>query len=354
MNHPMPRALPTRRAALVVLALCAILPLPPPANAAPAQVADVRKIWDRGEHNAFTDLIRWHDRWWCTFREAEGHVGGDGAIRVLESADGVSWTSAARLTEREVDLRDPKFSVTPDGRLMIVCGGSVYLGTKVLKSRQSRVLFSRDGRSWTEPRRVLRDGEWLWRVTWQGDVAYGVAYDSTAGLGGGFLAEEWQATLYSSRDGLGWTRVAALDVGGRPNEATVRFRPDGEMTIMVRREAGDRLGWFGIARPPYTTWSWRPTQHRFGGPNFIAGPDGRWLLSTRDHTTPPPGAQSGATTLVGRLAADGRIEPLATLPSGGDTSYAGLVWHEGQLWVSYYASHEGKSAIYLARVQLRP
>ena len=35
-----------------------------------------------------------------------------------------------------------------------------------------------------------------------------------------------------------------------------------------------------------------------------------------------------------------------------DTSYPGLVWHEGQLWVSYYSSHEGKTSIYLARVRL--
>src|SRR5205085_7380324 len=45
-------------------------------------------------------------------------------------------------------------------------------------------------------------------------------------------------------------------------------------------------------------------------------------------------------------------EPVLTLPSGGDTSYAGLVWHEGLLWVSYYSSHEGKASIYLAKVRL--
>jgi hypothetical protein len=28
------------------------------------------------------------------------------------------------------------------------------------------------------------------------------------------------------------------------------------------------------------------------------------------------------------------------------------VWHEGLLWTSYYSSHEGKSAIYLAKVRL--
>ena len=54
------------------------------------------------------------------------------------------------------------------------------------------------------------------------------------------------------------------------------------------------------------------------------------------------------------MAADARrgYEPVLTLPSGGDTSYAGMVWHDGLLWVSYYSSHEGKTAIYLARVKL--
>ena len=51
------------------------------------------------------------------------------------------------------------------------------------------------------------------------------------------------------------------------------------------------------------------------------------------------------------MSRDG-YEPVLTLPSGGDTSYPGLVWHDGLLWMSYYSSHEGKSAIYLAKVKL--
>jgi hypothetical protein len=47
-------------------------------------------------------------------------------------------------------------------------------------------------------------------------------------------------------------------------------------------------------------------------------------------------------------------KPALTLPSGGDTSYPGLAWHDGLLWMSYYSSHEGKAAIYLAKVKLPP
>jgi hypothetical protein len=49
----------------------------------------------------------------------------------------------------------------------------------------------------------------------------------------------------------------------------------------------------------------------------------------------------------------GRLTEFLKLPSGGDTSYAGLVWHEDLLWVSYYSSHEGKTAIYLAKVKVK-
>jgi hypothetical protein len=48
------------------------------------------------------------------------------------------------------------------------------------------------------------------------------------------------------------------------------------------------------------------------------------------------------------------MTPLLHLPSGGDTSYAGLLWHDEMLYVSYYSSHEGKTAIYLATVKVKP
>jgi hypothetical protein len=316
-----------------------------------AEVLEVRKIWDAGAHNAFTDLIRWRDRWWCTFREADAHVGGDGAIRVITSTNGTTWESAARITEAGIDLRDPKFSVTPAGKLMIVCGGSVYEGTRKLKGRQSRVLFSDDGRAWTPPQRVLAEGDWLWRVTWHEGVAYGAAYRS--GLAGGSTpGPEWTLAIYRSSDALKWTLVKETGIRGRPNETTLRFDRDGTMIALVRREAEGMMGYVGTARPPFTEWKWQESNFRFGGQNFIQLPDRRWIVASRDHTSLPPGTK-GAQTMVAQLETNGHLTRLATLPSGGDTSYPGLVWHDGVLWVSYYSSHEGKTSIYLARVKLR-
>ncbi|MDP6040448.1 MAG: hypothetical protein QGG64_17995 [Candidatus Latescibacteria bacterium] len=46
------------------------------------------------------------------------------------------------------------------------------------------------------------------------------------------------------------------------------------------------------------------------------------------------------------------FEPVFNLPSGGDNSYAGMVWHDDLLWMSYYSSHQGKTSIYLTKLKL--
>src|SRR5437763_295660 len=81
--------------------------LPVVQAAEPARIVSVTRIWDKGAHNAFTDLFRWRGQWYCTFREAEAHVGGDGKLRVLASADGQTWQPVALIAEEGIDLRDP-------------------------------------------------------------------------------------------------------------------------------------------------------------------------------------------------------------------------------------------------------
>ena len=85
----------------------------------PAAELAVEKIWDQGNHNAFTDLTRFKDRWYCVFREGKGHVSPDGALRVLQSDDAKTWRSAALITSETGDLRDAKITVTPQGKLNI-------------------------------------------------------------------------------------------------------------------------------------------------------------------------------------------------------------------------------------------
>ena len=214
-----------------------------PAYAAEPEVVSVTKIWDQGKHNAFTDLIRWRGKWYCTFREAEGHVGGDGKLRVLESADGKKLgVGRPASTEEGIDLRDPKLSITPDDRLMIVAGGSVYEG-KTLMGRQPRVAFSKDGREWTPPQRVLTEGEWLWRVTWHGGKAYGVSYNAAA--------RTTPAAQEAAKTGKAAARPGRVEAQARRQQRRREVRP---------RHAPRR------ARPSQRNDAAVPARRRDGGP----------------------------------------------------------------------------------------
>jgi hypothetical protein len=359
-----------RRVLSVSLAIVAFtLPVVSAVAAEPkAEILSVEKIWDAGHHNAFTDLIRWHDKFWCTFREADAHVGGDGVVRVLVSDDGTKWESAAGLTEKGIDLRDPKFAVTPDDRLMLVMGGSHYEG-KTLLGRWPRVAFSKDGKDWTAPQKItatdgVGEGDWLWRVTWHEGTCYGVCYDASqratqaakdaTKLSGPAESgkADWKLKFVKSADGIKYEVVKYLDVPGFANETTTRFLVDGSVMLMVRREAGTKLGWIGTSKAPFQDWSWNETSMRFGGPNFIQLPNGQIWGVTRKYAGESSTGKGSKTELVKIDADEKSVTQRGEFPSGGDTSYAGLVWYQDLLWVSYYSSHEGKTSIYLAKVRL--
>jgi len=329
------------------------------------EVVEVKKIWDAAPHNAFTSLTKFKDEWFITFRESTAHVPGtDGAVRVIVSKDGNTWENAALLAETGVDLRDPKFCTAPDGRLMLTIGGSIYEGSSApgakrkLTGARSRVAFSGDGRTWTTAQPVCEDNQWLWRITFRPPglpyfendprgvpaLLFGMAYTTNAN-------DKSKLSLWESPNGEKFTRIAGLDPGRNilPNETTIRFDKAGTMLALTRNEnkACGGHSMFGISKPPYKTWSWTDTGHIIHGPDFIRLADGRMFYAGRDIV------DGKTNTTVGILTATGNAMPMLVLPSGGDCSYPGLAEApDGQLFVSYYSSHEGKTSIYFARLKM--
>ena len=322
---------------VVWLSCCAVCAT---VEAAP-ELVSLQKIWDFAPHNAFTDLIRFQDRWWCTFREATQHGADEGKTRIIVSDDGETWSSAALMSESGIDLRDAKLSVMPDGRLMCNMGGVTWSGGTYV-TRAPRMSFSTDGYTWTAPQAVLDDDpamdHWLWRVTWKDGVAW-----SMSKLGEG--TNPRRIMLYNSTNGLDWTFVTEPilpDNAENGSETTLRFLPDDTMVALTRPE------WIGTSPPPYTNWSWTRLDEIMGGPNFLRLPNGELWASARRYGVTK-------TTVLAAMTTTNYV-PVLTLPSGGDNSYPGMVWHDdGLLWMSYYSSHEGTGAdIYLAKIRLGP
>ncbi|MGB2864041.1 MAG: redoxin domain-containing protein, partial [Sedimentisphaerales bacterium] len=311
------------------------------------EIVEDNRIWDKAPHNAFTDLVRWQDAFYCAFREGRGHVSTDGRIRILESKDAGTWASAAVILLEGYDLRDAHLSVTPDGRLMLLGGAAPREKDNQSAPTGTFVSFSTDGRQWTEPQIAVKPGRWLWCVTWHKGKAYGDSY--TAGKGDRYL------DLLVSDDGIHYKpHVPRLFEQGYPTEVTLRFDSEGTCYALVRRDRrGDdpSSALLGISRPNYKQWQWKDLGadfNGFGGPNLIRIPGGFWLAAGRMH-------DGGAHTALCYLDVEnGVMTRLAKLPSGGDTSYPGMAWHNNMLYVSYYSSHEGKTSIYLAKLKVTP
>lgn len=306
-----------------------------------------QKIWDLAPHCALTDLALFRGKWFCVFRESNTHAGGnDGIIRLITSSDTVTWKSVQKWEEPGVDLRDPKLSITPEGNLMLLVGGSIYKNGKY-RSCQTRVSFSKDAKTWSPLTPILVENDWLWRATWHEGKAYGAAYRMTDPTD---RHKEWLLTLYESDDGINYRLVTDLMIPGQPNETTLRFTQRGEMVALVRREMPNHdEAWIGISVPPYVDWRWTPTGRFFGGPNFIILPNGTmWAAGRYTFASPYGGIDNTVVTSLNDLLRG----PFLVLPSSGDTSYPGMVLHDDFLWISYYSSHEGKTAVYFAKLKL--
>lgn len=302
-------------------------------------LVESRRIWNKAPHNAFTDLLRHHDRWYCVFREGKAHVSPDGALRVITSNDGETWESLALIQSSQYDLRDAKLTTTPDGEFML--NGAGMIADAEIRY-YSMTWFSSDaGKTWDAGRQIGDPGFWLWRTQWHNGLAYSFGYSTERDR------TKRKLRLYRSDDGRRFqTLVKHATAPAGCGEDTILFLKDGTALCLLRHETGDKMAQLGRSKPPYKDWTWRDLNYRIGGPNMIQLPDGRILAVTRLY-------DGGARTSISWLDVENaKLTEVLRLPSGGDTSYPGLVLHDGLLWISYYSSHEGRTSIYLAKVRI--
>lgn len=304
----------------------------------------VQKVWDRGNHNAFTDLCRFQEQFWLVFREATNHVSDDGRIIVLCSSDGCDWTLAAEIAAAQTDLRDPKITVTPGGELMITCAGVLY--SEAGHPHQSFLLFSTNGRDWSAPKPVGRLHDWLWRSRFIDGEGFAVAYCASA-------ETTTLYKLFDHDDYRVWVDPLfskASHGPGYPNEHDLFVNADGSMGCLLRRDADSGSAQLGRAEAPFLDWHWRDLGVRIGGPVVLsvatAGQPSALLSVVRLYAP--------VRTALCWLDVDGaQLREVLALPSAGDTSYAGLVQIDRRILCSYYSSHEGKTSIYLAELGLQ-
>jgi len=322
------------------------------------EVVSVRRVFHNGEHNAFTDLCRFGDRYYLTFRSCpDGHpVFPTASIIVLASDDAEQWEQVFRFRVAGRDTRDPHFLVF-QGNLFVYTG-TWYCGDTApahyeMNEHLGYAAWTADGRAWHGP--VMLEGtygHYIWRAASFGEKAYLCGRRKREFAPGVTQAERdplVESAMLESDDGLVW-RKAALFQEEYGNETAFLFEADGAV-LAVARSGGGRPAQLCRARPPYDEWDRRDLDRYIGGPLLARWGD-RYLVGGRKTIGAPP-----VTSLCWLV--DGALEEFAELPSGGDNSYPGFVQlSPDRALVSYYSSHEtdasGKriTAIFLAELKL--
>jgi len=291
------------------------------------RITRARKVYSDGRHNAFTGIAAHDGRTFVVFRAAATHVSFEGTIKIIASEDREAWDTVAELAIAGLDLRDPKVTAFKD-RLLVYCGSRTTEG-----HQHSMVSPSEDSRTFGEPTPVdgVPLGHWLWHIKPFEDTLYGTAYATrlsrTSGIG-----------LYRTGDGTSWEKVVDFPVPG--NETSIDFDTKGVLWALVRDDSHGSVPTLCSAEPPYSSFrSVTRLPIRLQGPLVKRLDTGCLVVGRRWES---PGRRNLRTDVL--WAEDGRdIEFVRSLPSGGDTSYAGwLDLGPGAGVMSYYSSHEHK------------
>lgn len=298
-------------------------------------------------HNSNTDLVRQGKTFYLVHAVSPYHFASKAChLSLLASPDACRWEHLADFASPEEDIRDPKLALI---------GERLFLYALVNRSFDPEpyttvCCWSDDGgRTWTRFRPLAPEG-WLF---WKPKTRDGVTWYAAA-----YWHEHGRSALFSSTDGIEWSKVATIFDGGRRNDETdFALLPDGRMLTTSRLEGdfpewgygmlfGDPTGATLICRasPPYTRFEIAAESHltRLDGPALFSYADRVFAVGRLQPDLRQPFLRQGSIfarkrTSLFEVRQEGLVW-LSDLPSAGDTSYAGVALHEGKAYISYYTS----------------
>lgn len=340
-----------------LMILTALLALVGSAQSETAQLDWWIEVADSEAHHAFTDLAEWKGAYYLCYRKGRSHNSMDGEIHVLRSEDLKSW-DLVKVLRTMGDDRDPHFAIKDDE--LYVFFGVWDLrhreGTEPVDRGEVRSHFAKtaDGKEWSKIQAVYEPGWWLWRVRGLNDRFYTAAYTAVRPK-----PATRETRLLSSVDGLNWDFVSTVSVEHGAGEADMWLEEDGSMSILSRT-AEDAVLFRGDG--DLTMWNETRLQDLVHAPVVV-----EW--KGRRFTAGRARGEKGSVTKFWELF-DDRIEERLLLPSGGDTSYCGLLVDPATLdadqpafFISWYAQRlddrdltkrgEG-SSVFVGRIIFEP
>ena len=269
-------------------------------------------------------------------------MSGDGIV-VIVAINQKGESFKQRLSFPGWDLRDPKFYPEDGGKLRLYAYAKPTTSATQAIGQKMFGWFTSTGQSWSSLTKFGPRHWWLWRLRNFKGRAWGLAYsrpknrvDLYSGAIGGHLERVKEGILSKAKHQLGY-----------PNESDLYLGQNKVMWAIVRRDADSYSAQLGCAKAPYTQWQWFDLGCYIGGPVWASLSEEHMLVAGRDWD-----GKKTLTTAIWSLSLKTKtLTKQLTLPSGGDTSYPGLVVEGDILKMSYYSSHiDQQSRVYLAQI----
>ena len=228
------------------------------------------------------------------------------------------------------DLRDPKLSVTPEGKLMLLTEKVQYDRGRVL-SRQSCysfIVYNDDYQVLTpinfksSPHR-----NWLWNIEWIDDCAYGFTYIP-------------YFCFVKAEDGINFDVVQRINLDNTPTEASLVKLNKKEFVSVVRSKSNALLGRYHLKS---NKWVWKDLGLKLGCPELIKIKKDIYILG-RTYS------DKKQTSIFKLDVKTMTLINILTIDGNRDCAYPGAVFKNGFLYVSYYSGNGANSDIYLAKI----
>jgi hypothetical protein len=315
-----------------------------------AELVSTAVAWEKSNYNTHPDLIRFGDRWFLACQESfhEGYPGG--AVRVLTSADGKKWepTAVIKSPTPRRGLWVPKFTTTPNGRLMVTALGTLPYPQEpdplpTYGGQQKTLAWvSKDGRDWGEHTPLGPDEFPLERVVWHDGTAFSPAIGRICG-------SAQTVRIMAGKDGKAFESRSEEHMRMlMPYEAELLFEGDTAYCLVTGYSTAGPTGVLGTAKAPYKVWEWKKLDQQVRNARFLRLPDKRVMAAVGLYDK-----KQFRTSLCEFDAKAGRFTELLELTAAKLPASTGLAWHDGHVWVSYSVAEGDRQSVHLAKVKLK-
>ena len=341
-----------------------------------ARIVSTQLVKQRQDTRSSTDLAVFKDQLFLTFLDRWTTGSGESCIRVMTSADGSAWTTAATIRQQERDhylvrrhpgeyrglrLDDtPRFSIESENRLSIRAVDAKF-NSREFDTRRLVAWSSSNGTDWSQQSALNEILQWS-EMAFSGGKGYAYQYGGPCGeaLGMKILATDDGKQMHELHEYVNF-EVST------PERAGLFFDDANRMGCLTPMYGGKiesvkkgdyALAYLGTAAPPYENWTWKKTNLAIWSPRVVSVPKVGLIVVAEIRSDPIRTSLCSLDIDSGKLTellsfGDLRTEQLGIdnhEPLGAEDLPIGLAAHQGHVWVSY--NHGG--AVYLAKILLSP